>query len=277
MDLTAAFGVFANEGVRIPPVAITRIEDFEGNLLFEYQTPDGEQVVRPEHAFLISSILSDNNARTPAFGPNSPLNLPFPAAAKTGTTSEFKDNWTVGYTPDIAVGVWVGNPDNTSMVDTSGLTGAAPIWAEFMQLVFQELTGGNPTPFNRPSGVVDRVICAVSGTEPSQWCSSSHRSEFFASDQLPLPASEDLWQPVQIDTWTGLLSSPECSQFTDAKLAINVDDPWGIEWITSSSQGRGWAQDNGFSRPFFFGPDRECTSQDPRPILEFAYPREGDT
>ena len=79
------------------------------------------------------------------------LNLPFPAAVKTGTTNDFRDNWTMGYTPDLAVGVWVGNADYTPMQNTTGLTGAAPIWAEFMQHAIQQLTGGNPTPFSRPA------------------------------------------------------------------------------------------------------------------------------
>ncbi len=133
LDMTSVFGVFANQGVRVPPVAITKISDSSGEVIFEYQRPAGEQVIRAEHAYLLSSILSDNAARTPAFGPNSVLNLPFQVAAKTGTTNDFRDNWTMGFTPDLSVGVWVGNPDYTEMKNTSGLTGAAPIWAEFMQ------------------------------------------------------------------------------------------------------------------------------------------------
>ncbi|MEA2008833.1 MAG: transglycosylase domain-containing protein, partial [Chloroflexota bacterium] len=167
LEMTGAYAVMANGGRRIPPVAITKIEDHEKNVVYEYHPPAGEQVIRPEHAYLISSILSDNGARTPAFGPNSVLNLPFTAAAKTGTTNDFRDNWTMGYTPNIAVGVWVGNADYTSMQNTSGLTGAAPIWASFMQTAIQQLTGGNPSSFVKPAGVVERVICAVSGTEPS--------------------------------------------------------------------------------------------------------------
>ncbi len=72
-------------------------------------------MVRAEHAYLITSILSDNSARRSAFGPNSVLELPFPAAVKTGTTNDFRDNWTIGFTPDLVVGVWVGNPDYTPM------------------------------------------------------------------------------------------------------------------------------------------------------------------
>ncbi|MBI4769196.1 MAG: hypothetical protein HY784_01980 [Chloroflexi bacterium] len=133
LELTAAYAAFANGGLRVPPVAILRISDYKGREVLKYTPPPGAPVVRPEHAYLISNILSDNNARQPSFGQNNPLNLTFPAAAKTGTTNDFRDNWTVGYTPVLAVGVWVGNADNSPMAEgVSGLTGAAPIWAAFM-------------------------------------------------------------------------------------------------------------------------------------------------
>ncbi len=212
LDLTSVYATFANGGRRIPPVAITRIEDFQGNLIFEYQPPPGEQVVRAEHAFLISNILSDYRARIPGFGTSPVINLPFSAAAKTGTTNDFRDNWTLGYTPDLAVGVWVGNADYTPMRDTSGLTGAAPIWAAFMQEGIEDLTGGNPTGFSRPEGIIERVICSVSGTEPSKYC-PSQRSEYFAADQPPLPVDQDLWEEVTINTWTNKLASGDCPNY----------------------------------------------------------------
>ncbi len=169
LELSGVYSVFANGGRRVPPVAILRIEDHLGNQVYKYEPPAGEQVIRSEHAFLITSILADNQARTPAFGPNSVLNLPFPAAAKTGTTNDYRDNWTLGYTPDIVIGTWVGNADYTPMQGTSGLTGAAPIWAAYMQTAIQQIAGGSPSPFIKPAGVVERVICTVSGAEPSQW------------------------------------------------------------------------------------------------------------
>lgn len=276
LELTSAYAALANAGLRVPPVAILRILDYQGNVVYEYQPQSGEQVVRPEHAFLISSILADNEARTPAFGANSVLNLTFPAAVKTGTTNDFRDNWTIGYTPDVAVGVWVGNADNSPMQNTSGLTGAAPIWAQFIQAAIQRLTGGHSSPFVRPAGVVERVICAISGTEPSQWC-PNQRSEFFAADQPPLPKGMDLWQRVVIDTWTGLLASPACSAFTAEEVALNVSDPWAKKWIRKDPQGQSWAKQMGFSKPVFFTPERACTSDDPRPILRFVSPKEGET
>ena len=185
LEMTGAYATFANGGRRVPPVAITQIVDFNGNTVYQYTPPTGEQVIRPEHAYLISSILSDNEARTPAFGPNSVVNLPFQAAAKTGTTNDFRDNWTMGYIPELAVGVWVGNADYTPMQNIDGLTGAAPIWAEFMKESANRVTGGNPSPFTRPGGIVERIICAVSGTEPSNKC-PIQRSELFAADRTSI-------------------------------------------------------------------------------------------
>ncbi len=275
LELTGVYATYANGGRQVPPVAITRIEDFLGNQVYEYQQPPGEQLIRPEHAYLISSILSDNQARTPAFGPNSVLKLPFRAAAKTGTTNDFRDNWTLGYTPELAVGVWVGNADYTPMQNTSGLTGAAPIWAEFMQVGIQQLTGGNPSNFVRPAGIVERVICTVSGTVPSQYC-PNQRSEFFAADQPPLPAEEDLWQDVRVDTWTNKVASPECSEYTEDKLGVKVDDRWARKWIRNTSEGKDWAEENGFSRKAYIVKDDICTDDDPRPELGFASPRQDD-
>jgi len=276
LEMTAAYAVYANQGRRVPPAAILRIEDGRGNVVYEYQPPEGEQVIRVEHAYLITDILSDNRARTPAFGPNSPLKLPFPAAAKTGTTNDFRDNWTLGYNPDVVVGVWVGNADNSPMVNTSGLTGAAPIWNRVMQFAVERLTGNNPTPFSRPPTIDEAIICAISGTRPSPWCPET-RVEIFAPDQPPLPASEDLWQKVDIDTWAQLFPSPECEwDFVENVMTIKVNDPWARKWLRENPQGRDWARRMGFD-PLIFYPDRACRKDDPRPHVAFFYPTDGMT
>jgi hypothetical protein len=207
------------------------------------------------------------------FGSNSVLNLPFPAAAKTGTTNDFRDNWTMGYTPDLTVGVWVGNADYTPMQNTTGLTGAAPIWSQFMQQAIPRLTS-NPAPFNRPPGIVDKVICAVSGTEPSQWC-PQQRSEIFAADQPPLPASEDLWKEVIIDTWSGLIANNSCRDFVEKKMTMNVGDPEGRFWLRKTDEGRAWAEQMGFDRPIFFTPSEECNGSTPRATLSIENIRDG--
>ena len=195
LDMTSAYSVFANGGLKMPPIAILKITDFAGKIIYE-PPQAGEQVIRAEHAYLISSILSDNEARSFTFGRNSTLNLSFPVAAKTGTTNDIRDNWTMGYTPDLVTGVWIGNADYTPMVGSSGVSGAAPIWSQFMEFAVPYLTNGAPTPFNRPAGIVDKVVCSLSGTEPSSSCSNQH-TEIFVSDQPPLPVKQRPRPPSQ--------------------------------------------------------------------------------
>ena len=283
LEMTSAYAVFANEGKKVPPVAILKVTDFEGNVIDEYQPPAGEQVIRAEHAYLISSILSDNDARSWMFGRNSVLNLPFPVAAKTGTSGTPRgdaaelifDNWTLGYTPDLVTGVWIGNADYTPMTNTTGSSGAAPIWNQFMQYAAPIVSGGNLRGFTPPAGIVDEIICALSGTKPSQWCRGGQKHEVFASDQLPLPASRDLFRKVKIDTWSGLEASAVCGEdFVEEVMAIRVDDPWARKWL-DTQQGKDWLESNDMPRKPTFAPERECTASDPHPILEFSNLKDG--
>jgi membrane peptidoglycan carboxypeptidase len=140
-----------------------------------------------ETAWLITDMLSDDAARGPGFGRESMLNLrtgPGQAAAvKTGTTSDFRDNWTIGYTPDIVVGVWVGNADNQPMRRISGVTGAAPLWREVLSGVL-DMRGSRA--FERPSNLVQVELCAESAAPASEAC-PAHRLEWL---QLPLALGE---------------------------------------------------------------------------------------
>ena len=269
LDMVSVYSVFANLGRKIPPVAITRITDTSGEVVFEHQPTPGEQVIRAEHAYLITDILSDNTARSTEFGTNSVLNVPFPAAVKTGTTNDFRDAWTIGFTPNLTVGVWVGNPDNSAMNNIGGSSGAAPIWADFIQAVVQEVRGGSSPSFRRPDGIIDRVICAVSGTEPSIYCPTQRR-EIFASGQPPLPASEDLWKEVELDTWTRLLPSEACGDYREEQLVLNVTEFWAGEWILDTPEGRDWAKRNGFDLPITFIPQETCSLDDDPAMIEFS-------
>jgi membrane peptidoglycan carboxypeptidase len=272
LEMTGAYAVIANQGQRIPPVSILKITDHENNVVYEYKAPEAEQVIRAEHAYLMASILSDTDARAWMFGRNSILNLPFQAAAKTGTTNDYRDNWTMGFTSDIAVGVWVGNADYTPMERTTGVSGAAPIWAAFMQTAEQQMTGSNPTPFIRPPGITDKVICAISGTEPSEFC-PQQRAEIFAADQPPLPAKDDLWQRIKIESWTGLAASDACQggDFDDV-MVLNVTDKWAQKWILDGA-GQQWAAEKGFNPPIYFKPERECRATDSLPRAGFINPQ----
>ena len=269
LEMSTAFSVFANGGQKVPPVSILKIVDFAGNVIYEYEPPEAEQVIRREHAFLISSILSDNNARSWMFGSNSALNLSFQVAAKTGTSNDFRDNWTIGYTPDLVTGVWVGNADYTPMINTTGLSGAAPIWSQFMQYAVPYVSNNNPTPFSIPPGVTEAIVCNTSGTEPSQWCRGGQRSEFFASDQLPLSRGQDLLTETTIDTWTGLIAGNACEDFAKKERVLNVADEWARKWF-KTGDGRAWLESKDLPRNPFYKPDRECSSSDSRPVIEFT-------
>ena len=276
LEMTTAFAILGNNGFNVTPSPIIKIIDHTGQLVYEAPGPDFKQIARPEHAFLISDILSDNNARTPMFGSNSVLNLPFQAAAKTGTTNDYRDNWTIGYTPDLAVGVWVGNADYTPMVDTTGLSGAAPIWSEFMQFAVPEITNNAPTSFMPPPGIVEELICSLSGTEPSSWCPSQIK-EYFAYDQLPLSKDNDFWAEVMVDPWTGFLASNECSTKAEELFVINIKDADALSWIRGTDQGKQWLKSIGFEEPYYFLPEKTCSTDDPQVTLEIAYPRDGET
>ena len=132
LEETAAFGVFATEGIKNPTKSIIKIENSEGEIIEEYQN-DPKKILEPQITRLISNILSDDAARTPIFGQKSYLYIEgIPVAAKTGTTQEYRDGWTIGYTPSLVVGVWTGNNDNTPINKEPGAVIAAPIWNKFI-------------------------------------------------------------------------------------------------------------------------------------------------
>jgi penicillin-binding protein 1C len=181
LELTAAYGVFANLGQRVSPTAILEIKTTAGQVIYQPEKHPPTQVVAPEVAWLISDILSDNEARSIGFSPNSALNIDRQAAVKTGTTTNFHDNWTIGYTPEIVVGVWVGNANHEPMRGVDGLSGAAPIWHQFIR---EALTGGPETWFERPPDFESLPVCAVSGKLPTTACPYT-RSEWFIAGTAP--------------------------------------------------------------------------------------------
>lgn len=198
LELTRAYSVFSNQGTLVPTTSILCVINNEDQILYQYEngcprgreTPStinrlglGQQVLDPRIAFVISDILADNVARSPAMGSNSPLNTGnIGASVKTGTTDDVKDNWTVGYTRNVAVGVWVGNSNGDPMVNSSGLTGAAPIWNAVMTNIYNNQAMLNSFAVNNqllndqlqaPQGMTAYRLCNVSTlTDPALDCGS---------------------------------------------------------------------------------------------------------
>ena len=193
LELTTSYSAFFNGGYRVDPIAILKVEDSNGKLLEEVKTKKGKQVITSEQAFLISNILSDNEARREVFGINSLLNIPGrQMAVKTGTTNDKRDNWTIGGTQQRAVGVWVGNNDNSPMLNVaSGVSGASPIWR---RVIIESLSGFDPTGFEPPDGIQTVEVDSFSGKLAHD--SFSSRSEFF--DKSNVPSGDDIHVKLKI-------------------------------------------------------------------------------
>ncbi len=204
LDLAAAYGVFANGGAYVRPNPILRIEDSQGNVIEALKPPERSSAVSPQLAYLITDILSDAEARIPGFGNSKVLTLDNrPAAVKTGTTNDFRDALTVGYTPSRVTAVWVGNADNSEMDRVSGARGAAPIWRQVMTGVHEGLPIQE---FERPDGFTELEVDAVSGLRPSQYTPEEVKELFIPGTE---PTQMDfIHQPIRIHTLTGKRAGP---------------------------------------------------------------------
>lgn len=183
LDTVSAYSAFANGGTRVEPVAILKIEDSDGTVLYEHKPTQGRQVLTPQEAFQINHMLSDNNARLLSFAANSQLNFGERAiAVKTGTTNNQVDNWTVGWNRNAMIGVWVGNNDNSPMKSVaSGLTGASPIWRRVMLDAIAK--GYKDEAWPIPEGVEAKLVDAISGYPEHSGFQA--RTEYISSGTVP--------------------------------------------------------------------------------------------
>ncbi|MEK9181147.1 MAG: penicillin-binding protein [Patescibacteria group bacterium] len=273
LDHTSAFATFANGGVRKPPVGILKITDAEGNVLEEYQDKEGQQVLDPQIAYLITSILSDNGARSFIFGARSFLVLPDrPVAAKTGTTQEFHDGWTMGYTPQLAVGVWVGNNNNDAMKPgADGSVVAAPIWNAFMKKAHE----GKPAmQFKRPVDIRDLAVDKLSGKLPTEFTPET-KPEIFASFALP-QTYDDVHVPIKLDKNTlapADENTPPGNVVIRMYTILHSEKPNDAAW---ENPVREWAQANGY--PYPEGYTGMPGSQNGAPtFITLTQPAEGQT
>jgi penicillin-binding protein 1C len=240
-QLTAAYAAFARGGEWIEPAYLRGVAGRRT-----------ERLVAPRTAFWISDVLSDAEAREFIFGRGGSLDFPFPVAVKTGTSQAYHDNWTIGYTPDVTVGIWVGNFDRTPLRNSSGVTGAAPIFHAVL-LAAQSRVSAAPRAFARPDdgGLVAREICALSGMTPNDWCPSRRR------EWLTAPGS----------------SAPPCSwhHLTDEGLHVVWPAPYR-QWAETQRRAEGGAPRPAMPAVRASGP-RPATST----ALEIASPPSGAT
>jgi penicillin-binding protein 1C len=182
IDMAQVYATFANNGRKVPLVALRQVSDASGNVLFDYQPPQGEQILDPRAAYMITNILSDPAAKLFTYGRNTPLILPDrPAASKTGTTDNYRDTWTDGYTPDLAIVVWVGNTDGHPMNQALSSMTAGKIWPQAMQASFTVL-GLQPSDFSRPDGLVEQQVCGDTALRPGE---PACRQDLFIQGQAP--------------------------------------------------------------------------------------------
>jgi 1A family penicillin-binding protein len=180
LDHTAAYAALANKGNKSEKTAILKVISQEGKTLEEYKEKR-DQVLDEQAVYELTNILSDNSARTYVFGANSPLQMgDRPIAAKTGTTQDFRDGWTMGYTPSLAAGVWTGNNNNAPMKKDAVLM-AGPIWHQFMA---EALKGTPIEQFDRPSQIKEVTVDSVSGKLPTQYTPQT-KTEIFADYAVP--------------------------------------------------------------------------------------------
>jgi penicillin-binding protein 1C len=210
-------------------------------LVLEAKTPEGQRVALPSPtprrvfdrraSFLVGHILADPMARRPAFGKHTPLDIGRPAAVKTGTSKDFRDNWTVGFTPKVTVGVWVGNFDGSSMHNVSGITGAGPLWADVMLAAttargVEEPSGELP----RPEGIVTSRICPLSGELVGPHCAAGIEELFVAG--LEPKRSCTMHQEIALDRRNGLLAGACPPEHVDRRVML-VYPPIYRAWAAS--------------------------------------------
>jgi membrane peptidoglycan carboxypeptidase len=246
LDMTYVYSVIANSGSMIgaprparlkrpgyrdlDPVSILRVEDAKGNILYDFQPAVNPNLLGPNSkqlTYLMTSILSDSAARAPAFGYPSVLDLAGnrPAAVKTGTTNDNKDNWTLGFTPEYVVGVWVGNTDNHPMDHTvTGLTGAAPIWHDVMEYLNKDKPERS---FDRPDGLVEHAVCQIDGLLPNGVCPAV--SEIFLPGTVPTQ-QDTIVQKFPIDKETGKIAMPGTPPDKVEERTVYVFPPQAMVW-----------------------------------------------
>ena len=175
LELVRAYSALARQGLYLRERSIVRLLNKEGEDRQVLRREAARRVFSPQVVYIITHILADRDARTPSFGYHNPLSLPFAVAVKTGTSKDYKDNWTVGYSPRYTVGVWVGNFSGEPMQNVSGISGSGPLFKDIMLLLGK---GDEGTGFSEPKGIVTSDVCPQTGMRPAESCPGVIREVF---------------------------------------------------------------------------------------------------
>jgi membrane peptidoglycan carboxypeptidase len=247
VDMVAAYGVFANNGTLHPTSSILTIEDKNGQKIFEWKD-DPKKALDPAIAYEITSILSDNEARSATFGSRSALYFgDRKIAVKTGTTSSYRDAWTIGYSPQVVTAVWVGNNDNKEMTHSgAGAMAAAPVWHDYMAEAHKSLPKED---FSRPDNVKDCSIAKYSNKKPTDKTSSENIVRDLCADFQMSDQGDDtsftvkLYKPDQTKLATD--STPAGLIFEKTFFKIRSERPNDSIWENPVQK---WARDNGINQ-----------------------------
>lgn len=274
IDMAQAFGVFANLGLKQNPIAILEVSDWKGKVLEKTEITEGDRVLPQDVAFLISHILLDNNARSQVFGTTSYLNVGGhpEVSVKTGTTNDKRDNWTIGFSPEVVVATWVGNNDNQPMSRVaSGVTGASPIWNKIIKFALDRIENGDIAGFGKtqekhahiwpekPADVLGTSICTNTGALPegasfivteqessasatpnsAGFCST--RFEYFLQDHPPQTPTLTVEQILTFKD-TGMPAPPDADpEAVEPKDHSIIIDPLGTQVCLDCPVAQNWS------------------------------------
>jgi len=233
IDMATAFGVFANSGIKIDLNPILRVKTYTGEILeennYQLNPPTGPRILSPEVTFIISNILSDNKARTPAFGARSPLYIPGKTVSvKTGTTDDWRDNWTIGYTPEFLTAVWTGNNNNeVKPLFVSGVTGAAPIWNSIMSYLIKDR---DDVAQSKPDNVIGTNVCSYKPSEDNTQTCEGRFEYFIKGTEKNQIRGKIEKKNSWIDLTTGRPPLPGVTENLELQEKTMVTDEFGLEY-----------------------------------------------
>jgi len=300
MDLTQAYATIANDGLRNEPYVIQEISERGVNgterpveLALSIAPAEAVQAITPQVAYLLQNIMSDDTARSQAVngvGSTFPANSQISGqsfglaninqvGAKTGTNNTENGNpsriWTVGYTNTYAVGIWMGTLNQATPLtgNITGLTAASPYWNAIMR---ESLNGVNPGTFERPPGVVQDVVCRLTGTlDPADGSTCLNRvSEIFIQTQPPPSRDQGFVAAINIDSWTGLRANEWCPDYVVVETYSNVSDPFATSWLNSNPRGQQILTQLGLPTNLQAAPTGACQQGQTLPSVLINFPQE---